>query len=192
MFGNFSSMMVTDREGNATSTGLYSVLYSPMSGASVYKASVTVNNSVTTTTGQVWVRPNGTVLAVYEDGQNSTGASAFSAASTLTFVFAFEAYRPHLLPLYLTSSSVYVLNQTSILIGGTTVDVTNYGASSYPITVTNCVFSLTFTNFFFQLGKVPGTTFQIATIVSTTGHETAPGGTYGFDETIRITSITKA
>jgi hypothetical protein len=147
------------------------------------------------------MKSDGTVIAVESAGQNLTGSQASQLASTLTFPIAFTAYRASiLLPLYQASGAIHVVNQTNIVIGATTVAVTNYGANSLPFTAGVCSngFTQSITKFVFQTGQVSGTSFIIVPFLSITGSETlygnqgGSGSTFNFTEYVQITSITKA
>ncbi|MDA4113759.1 MAG: hypothetical protein OK474_06910 [Thaumarchaeota archaeon] len=193
--------VILDSAGN--NTGSYHVIYSPKSGASAYKANVTERASASSPTmsGIVWMKSDGTVIAVESSGQNVTGDQAFQLASTLVFPLEFAENRASiLLPLYQGAGAIHVVNQTSIEIGATTVAVTNYGANSLPFGAGVCSngFTQNITKFALQTGQVPGTTFIIVPFLSITGSETlygnqgGSGSTFSFTEYVQITSITKA
>ncbi|MDA4128200.1 MAG: hypothetical protein OK422_01850 [Thaumarchaeota archaeon] len=188
-------MSVTINLPGVNYSGSYHVLYGPKSGASAYKANVTEFGSGSGVTGYatLWLKLDGTVLAVNYAGQNYTGQQAYNLAGGLTFAVGYEVARATLLSFFTSSPSVHVINETNISIGPTTLSVTNYGATSLPFTVSNCAFSMTFTNFSYQSGHASGSGFALVTYENIAGNEMLSNGRMVyFNDTVRIIAITKA
>ena len=190
-----------DSAGNQTAS--YHVIYHPTAGSTTYKVAITERNNASSPTmsGTIWMKTDGTIIAVESGGQNLTGSQASQLESTLTFPIGFTAYRASiLLPLYQGSGAIHVINQSSIVVGGTTVAVTNYGANYLPFTAGVCTngFTQFITSFVFQTGQVSGASFVITPFLSIMGTETLygnqgnSGSTFNIHEYVQITSITKA
>jgi hypothetical protein len=203
MFGNFSAMTASSSSSfhNSTSsatyqsngTSSYKVLYSPKTGASAYKVNFTESIISPSETGIMWIQPNGVVIAIYMNGQNSTGATAVGESVSLTVPFYGVFQYGVALQGYLAIPGVHQLNQSSLTLGPTTLTVTNYGITA-PTSFCNGSGVIMDTAFQIQVGKVSGTTMTLVTLWSDYSSFTPLSGigTLTSSSTTQVTSVTKA
>jgi hypothetical protein len=168
------------------------VLSTPSTGPGDYKVNLTETYSSPPQTGIMWIEPNGTVIAVEIAGQNYTGATAVSDAGLLSFSFPDVYYYGAGLQGYLSISGVHELNQTSVTLGPTTMDVTNYGITS-PSSFCNGSGLIVENSFNLQAGTVPGTTATLVTLWSEAGYfKPNSGATLASSSTTRVTYVVAA
>lgn len=129
---------------------------------------------------------NGNILWVYEV-MNFTGSTAENMFLSLGAPFLVETTSMAQLQLY--TSSQFTITGTPIKnFGPTSMQVTDYSATTLPLNINSCGFTETITAFSLEVGTVPGTSLELITqmhLVATTQSTSA-------DFTIQVTSITKA
>jgi hypothetical protein len=167
--------------------------YKVLATTGAYKVNFTEMYVSPPVSGIMWIQPDGTLTAVYISGQNYTGSAALAKAYLLTFSFPTEYFYGADLQSYISVPGVHQINQTTRMVGPTTLSVTNYGISS---TSAFCNGSgvLTYSNFQIQAGKISGTTANLVTLWSVTGtfKPTTGNGVLSYESTNTITSVTKA
>ncbi len=157
-----------------------------------YKVNFTLTSGGTTIHYTAFALKNGTAAWVYYSGSNYTGIQAFSlyfgAAAYLfieqTFGLASSEFT---LPAYM-----HVVNMETIMIGPTSVSVTNYATNSVPLNITTCDGSSDFTKLSIQTGKVTGVNLSLLTYMAMTGSFSTGGSTENVNITLQVTSLTKA
>ena len=201
--GNFSAMTVqaSGSTHNSTTgasfqynyTSSYKVLYSPKTGSIEFKANFTETQTNPAKTGIVWMHPNGTIIAVFESGVNNTGAAAGAIIGTLVSAFQLQYFYGTDLQAYTSLQGVHAINQTTVMIGPTSLSVTNYGITS-PTEFCNGSGLISNTQFLIQAGLVQGTTLTLVPIWSQVGSFTPVGrnSVLSYTTDIRVISVTKA
>jgi hypothetical protein len=172
------------------STSSYTVLYSPKTGASDFKVNFTTYSSPSKT-GIVWMDPNGTVIAAYMSGQNTTGSAALVVVGQLSSAFPDEYFYGANLQAYLAVPGVHQINQSSLTLGSTTMTITNYGISS-PSSFCNGSGILMDSQFNLQAGTVSGTTMTLVPLWSETGSFSPlkGSGILTYASVVKILSVT--
>lgn len=176
---------------NTTETYSYSLIYAHTSGPlTTYKVSVVSSGGVIVVNDTSWLLSNGTVLASYTNGFNSTLSSAYAQFSLDFSPFLtlseFNASPSVLAP----SAQVSPGALTSISIGSVTMMVTNYEPNSLPVIIGPCGSVFSIENFTLQAGVVPGTQFDLLTLANLSGTQQSPTGPFQFQIYIRVISIT--
>lgn len=201
--GNFSAMSVhlTGYTHNSTSgssfqydyASSYVVLESPKTGFGNFKTNFTETYSNPQQTAIAWMRPDGTIIAVMENGVNKTGTAALQTFSLFIALFQSEYFYGTYLQGYLSLPGMHQINQTSVTLGPTTFTVTNYGITS-PSSSCNGSGVQTFSKFAIQAGTVAGTKLTLVPLWSQAGTFTPTGSNSVLSSTttVRITSVTKA
>jgi hypothetical protein len=167
--------------------------YKVLATSGAYKVNFTELYVSPPVSGIMWIQPDGTLTAVYISGQNYTGSAAQAKAYQLLFSFPTEYAYGAFLQSYLTLPGVHQINQTSRMVGPTTLTVTNYGISSTS-SFCNGNGVLTYDKFQIQAGKISGTTANLVTLWSVMGSfkPTTGNGVLSYSATNTITSVTKA
>ena len=169
-------------------TGSYQVVSAVSSGGvTTYKVDITYNSGTTTETGTAWLQSNGNVIAVDAFGQNLTGSSAGSLLIAVMAPFLAESSFSNQAFLY-QGSFFHSTGTSSVTLGPTTMQVTNYAANSLPETYTECGYTGTLDAFTAQVGTVPGTNLTLVTFLYLSGTENGKPGSF----TLRVASVTKA
>jgi hypothetical protein len=139
---------------------------------------VTSVNQTTTSWVLAWVAPNGTAIETLRTGGNSTAyTSTFELLSLLSPLVA-----PDLL--FSATSQSQLVNRTTVVIGSTSMYVTNYRFASevYLISEESCagqppsVTTFAISRAEFQVGVVPGTDFTLVTRYYYAGMISEPSG----------------
>ena len=170
-------------------TGSYQVVSAITSGGvTTYKVDINyVTNGNMTESGTAWLQSNGNVIAVNAFGQNLTGSQGSSLLVAVMAPFLAEANFDNQAFLYM-GSYFHSAGTSSVTLGPTTMQVTNYAANNLPETYTECGYTGTLNTFTAQIGTVPGTSLTLVTLVSFSGTENGNQGSF----TLRVVSITKA
>ncbi len=173
----------TSGNNSVNATASYNVVYV---SSSTIKVDVNYQTSQGTEALTVWVNLNGTVVGVNDNGYNLTGSEGSDMTVGLFFAFVIEADTSTSIPYFNASSQWESVGTSQVTLGPTTMTVTNYQFSSYPVTITSCSSSETFSAFSVSIGTPPGTSYQLITKLYEAGDFSGTQGEYS----IEITSIT--
>ncbi len=173
----------------------YAVLDSWSSGgATTYKIFVESTSGGDTTNSTIWVKSDGTVVAVYTGGQNFTSSSVLSPS-----ILFYGAMAPFLAEAsYQGRASSYTtpdfVDQGTApqTFGPTVIQVTTYTAAHLPLTTTNCDSSETISAFELGVGPVPGTPVALVTHIYIAETSQTPSGSSSSSVTVNVTSVTVA
>jgi hypothetical protein len=159
--------------GRLVGTYAYDVIYAPAPGASTFKVNMTqAGTGAGNGSETVWITTGGDVVALYALGQNYTGVQAQSLFQVYSAPFELELSVSSEAGVYLASPAVQAVNQTTVKLGPTTMNVTTYQSNSI-FTITECGDQATVSTFVLQVGTVPGTNLEA--ITSWTIQETVAG-----------------
>jgi hypothetical protein len=193
LLGNFSQLSMT--LGSSTGSGVshsessYSVAYASTSGGlTTYK--VEINNAGALS--EAWITSSGTVTAFNSGGSNETGAQASSALSSSAAPFLSLIVQGQLLDLYTSSPRVQPVNQTGVMLGPTSLYVTNFAARSLPALASTCTDAYTFTSFSLQAVAISGTDIILVTQENIQGTDVAGSVTTPVYAVLQINSLTQA
>jgi len=166
-----------------------------VSGVTVYKVEFTENATNEGTPYSVsatgWVDSNGNVLAFYFEGQNITGPQAESDFFTFSSAFYVQAIFTSEFQFFLNAAGV-TSSTTSVTLGPTTMQVTDYQASSLPLTISACGYSFTLTSFSLEAGTIPGSSVNVVVYLNMAGTQTSSSSNVSVDMVVKVTSLTKA
>ena len=137
---------------------------------------------------------NGTAAAVYYQGQNYTGVSAFSLyfASMSTYLTGSAFGTAGIFGQLENTTYIQQTGTGTVTLGPTQVSVTDYSASTIPLIVNTCDTSANFTKFYLQIGSVAGASLQLLTSLEMTGSFTSAGVSQSLDISLHVTSVTRA
>jgi hypothetical protein len=171
----------------------YNTVYTTTSGGvTTWKVNFTVISGNQTFSSLAWAKSDGTVIAVYSFGQNFTGAQAAGVLEGSVAIFGIELNFQNLLSEYTSPIHFHVINTTTVTLGPTTMQVTNYGANSLPLALTYCDTTTNITAFVMQVGTVPGTSTTLITVMHFAGTtKTDGGGTTTEDFVLKVVSLAK-
>lgn len=174
----------TSGSNSINATASYNVVYV---SSTTIKVDVNYQSSAATEALTVWVGLNGTIVGVNAFGSNLTGTEGSDLTVGLFFAFVIEADTSTSVPYFNASSQWESVGTSQVTLGPTTMTVTNYQFSSYPVTITSCGGqSETFTGFSVSIGTPPGTSYQLITKLYEAGTFSGTQGEYS----IEITSVT--
>jgi hypothetical protein len=139
-----------------------------------------------------WILTNGSVLAANFAGQNLTGSSASGIVYGYMFPFVLELQFNKELGAFTSAVGVHQVGTGTVTINQTTLAVTNYGASSLPLTFNYCGSNFTLNEFALQTGTVQGTSVTLITQFHLKGITTVNGAPETVDFTMAIVSLVKA
>jgi len=170
----------------------YRVLAATSSGGvTTYKVAVNSTVAGTPLATTVWIKSDGTVIAVEEAGMNITGSTASSLFMGTLVAFTIEQASIAQISAY-TGSHFKQSGTTTATFGPTTMTVTNYEATSLPITYTYCGTTLSLSAFALQFGTVPGTNYTLVTQLTLKGTEQTSSGSQSLDFSLTLVPVTKA
>lgn len=171
----------------------YSLVGRPLINGSLY-FQVSLNESIIspqetgTFPATIWFLPNGTATEMFVNGIKYAGATASLEGELLLASFVVILEGPNMLnQTGITPSSYSILNESSVMLGTTLVNQTDYQFSAaYLNNESACSNSSTeYTELLLGIGRVPGLNFDIA--ILTYEAYSQSGSTY-VDE-IQVTSV---
>jgi len=171
LFGNFSAMTISLRVNDSGTTSTentvvvssYNVVGTSGSGHSeIYDLSV--NQQVPGSANQTLtaqLEANGTLVGASILGLSLPAAEASSTFTAFMSPFAAEVEAQSTLG---ASAAAYKLvNQTTITLGPSTLDATNYESATGPITVSECGQTTSIMSMELQTAELPGSAFTLVT-----------------------------
>jgi trimeric autotransporter adhesin len=193
LLGNFSQLSMTlgssSGSGISHSESSYSVAYASTSGGlTTYKVEINASGALS----QAWITSSGTVIAFSSGGGNETGAQASTALSSSAAPFLSLIVQGQLLDLYTSSPQVQPVNQTGVMLGPTSLYVTNFAARSLPALASTCTDAYTFTSFSLQAVAISGTDIILVTQENIQGTDVAGSVTTPVYAVLQINSLTQA
>jgi len=145
--------------------------------------------SSNTNTITIWIDQAGRVGQVLYNGVIMTGESAQNEASGSGLSVFYSLYYVDAMRSWMTAGgSFHEINQTSVVLGPSSALVTYYTADSVPYTYPLCGQGAVMNEMSFGIGTIQGASNQLITYV----HISVALGTQYIDETISLTSVTKA
>lgn len=161
----------------------------------IYRSSTTYKINVTSPmigSFTAWVNQDGTVAAVYSNGQNMTGSQANNIFAPAMGPFAFGIAFREEMSIYTSSPYVHLASQGTATFGPTTMSVANYAPNSLPLTFTECGISVSLSEFSLQVGSLPAASLQMETFVHEKGTVQDSSGTQSVDVTFKLISVALA
>ena len=197
LLGNFSQISLTlgshAGAGISHSESSYSVAYaSHLDGQTTYKVDIDDNVSGASSLTQAWITSSGDVIAFNSGGGNETGTQASSALSSSAAPFLSLIVQGQLLNLYTSSPQVQPVNQTGVMLGPTSLYVTNFAATSLPAFASTCTDAYTFASFSLQAVAISGTDIILVTQENIQGTDVSGSVTTPVYAVLQITSLTQA
>ena len=165
---------------------------SHLDGQTTYKVEINDNVSGASSLSQAWMTSRGTVIAFNSGGSNETGAQAATSLSSSAAPFLSLIVQGQLLDLYTSSSQVQPVNQTGVMLGPTSLYVTNFAASTLPAVASTCTDAYTFTSFSLQAVAISGTDIILVTQENIQGTDVSGSVTTPVYAVLQITSLTQA
>ena len=192
--GNGTSSSSSSTSTSTPSSYSYIESYSTVyHSSSTYKVVISTSFSGSAVNATVWVKNDGTVVAVNFAGFNQTGAAAQQIAPGLFAAFTLQIQADSLISFYTGTNYFHSTGTSTVNIGPTQVTVTNYAANSLPLTYTGCGSSTTLTAYSFSVGTPKGASSPLVTNEHIAGSDfNSDGSTDNFDYTLHVTSITLA
>lgn len=165
LLGNFSAMTISSQLGvNASAIESYNVVGRPViDSLRYYEVNVSTSagspssNFSINIPSTVWFAPNGTAMMVKSKLGNFTGSSAQLIGGGLLSTFLQELQTSALARNITSSSDFKILNESTVSLGPTKVNITTYELKSLP--VTNC--GVTISKLIESVGTIPGTKFLL-------------------------------
>jgi hypothetical protein len=182
---------VTDTNGTAapvteTISEAYSLQYT---SSSTYKVLFTIGLPGEDTAFTEWFQNDGSLIALYSDGQNLTGSTYQSIA--IEGFAGFLAADSSIDPSIYTSSTYFHATGTSTAnIGPTQLSVTTYAANTLPENFTNCGVQETLIGFSFSVGTPQGTSATVVTKEYIDASTVVDGQTDIVNDSVVISSLT--
>ncbi len=197
LLGNFSRLSVSLATSAASEAShpvsSYSVVYASTSGnLTTYNVEFNDTASGTTTISLAWLTSAGTVVAVDSGGINQTGAQAVSAFSSNAGPFLSLITEGRLLDLYTSSPQVRPVSQQPLMLGPTSLYVTNFAAISLPASASTCDAAYSFTTFSLQATPVYGTDLILVTQENIQGSVTSGSASSAYYVALQVLSVTEA
>jgi len=205
LFGNFSQMSVSlqtnsssaistiSPAGALTLVSSYRVVATSGSGsAEVYQ--VSVNQQVLGSTNETltaWVQADGTVNDVSFLGQNVTGAEGTGTFAGFMSAFTIELQEHDNLTEFTSSPGFHIVNQTTVTLGPSTLNVTNYEAATAPLALATCAGSLAISSLAVQTGTLPGSPFTLVTYENLQASIQTSSGSSDTGFTLKVLSVSK-
>jgi hypothetical protein len=170
----------------------YQVVGTSGSGpAEVYQVSVnqqvpgSMNETLT-----AWIQANGTVNNVNFLGQNVSGSEGTDTFAGFMSAFTVELQEHNNLTEF-TSSPFHIVNQTTVTLGPSTLNVTNYEEAASPVAFSECGISVAISNFVVQTGTLPGSSFTLVTYENLQASSQTSSGTANAGFTLKVLSVSK-
>lgn len=154
---------------------------------------MTQTTSGSTAKYTVWALDNGTARAVYYAGQNYTGfyAQSYYLAAMAAYIFEVTFASPQVLASLTSALFTHQTGTATVMIGPTTVMVTDFTANQLPLSINQCGFMASFTKLSLQTGVVSGVQATLLTALNLAGTFSGGGQSQSVDFTLHVTSITK-
>jgi hypothetical protein len=178
--------------GISHSESSYSVAYvSTSGGLPTYKVEINDTVSGASSLTQAWITSSGTVIAFNSGGSNETGTQASLALASSAAPFLSLIVQGQLLDLYTSSPQVQPVNQTGVMLGPTSLYVTNFAARTLPAIASTCTDDYTFTGFSLQAVAISGTDIILVTQENIQGTDVSGSVTTPVYAVLQITSLTQ-
>ncbi len=176
-------------------TTSYHVLSTTSSGGltsyKLYITSTVVSNSTMSYNVTALLRSDGTAAWVDINGYNDSSSYATFTLIGMMTPFTVEVTLASEISIY-TSTQFTKTSTSTMTFGSTTMSVDTYQPITLPMTISECTFTQTLTQFLLEVGTVPGTTITLATLMHVVGTYQSGSTTSSEDFLVRVTSITKA
>ncbi len=166
-------------------TASYNVVSSSSSQIVVNLTYKTINISETTT---ATIATNGTVLFIEVNGTSIPVSFGYDEVIGLFSGFIIEIENAQSLQVF-SSSQFQSTGTSDVTIGTVSITVTNYVASSYPVSFTYCGGSETLTKFAMSSGTPSGASVPIVTYLNFVGTSTSNGKTTSINFTLKVTGL---
>lgn len=190
LFGNYSAMSGYLYElGNQKSATLDSNYTVVSTNASSFTVSIESNITGSNVVTIVSLLKNGTAVSASQAGYNYTGSKAEALLLEAMDPFLLETSQSKLTP---TPAEVgaSVANQSTITLGPTTMNVSNYASNKLPATLTQCTTTQTVTKFEYQTGTPAGGTFPLLTVFDVEAYQVVSGQHSPIAVVFELTSVT--
>ncbi len=157
--------------------------------AEVYQVSVnqqvpgSMNETLT-----AWVQANGTVNDVNFLGQNVTGSEGTDTFAGFMSAFTIELQEHDNLTEFTSSPASHIVNQTTVTLGPSTLNVTNYEETGAPVALASCV---AISSFVVQTGTLPGIPFILVTYENLQASVQTSSGTANTGLILKVLSVSK-
>lgn len=152
---------------------------------------ITVSEASQNFVETMWLLKDGTALAIDTAGHNSTSSEAQVVVTELFLGFVADTQASEI-DQYTASSEFHSTGMSTVLIGQTMVNVTDYVANTLPETLASYGASVTLTAYSFSVGTPQGTNSSLITYEHFTGSETTNGATVSIDLALQVTSLALA
>ncbi len=197
LVGNYSEMKIG---WVGSSNGASFNITSEYKVVSVSSGSFEVNSTEITQNGTLSylskVLDNGTAVWSYFQTSgyhyNYTGAFADTTWIASMATFTVESTFASEIGVYTASSYTHVASTGTVMLGPTSVSVTNYVANTLPLDISECGFFGTLNQFTIQVGTVAGKTLPLTTQIVIDGTINTGSGNENFNFTLKVLSLTKA
>jgi hypothetical protein len=187
--GNGSSTSGSSTPVTYSYSESYSTVYV---SSTTYKISISANEGGQNVMSTAWILKSGSVVAIDFSGQNLTGSQAQSISVGLLSGFILQIEADQEINFYTGANYFHSTGTSTVTIGTTQVDVTDYAANSLPVTYNSCGSQTTLTAYSFSVGVPKGASNNLVTSEHFAGSDTYNGQTSSFDDYLQVTSITLA